>query len=404
MSSIHLPIEILYNILGRLPVKDLIRYMSVCKSWRDLITHPNFISTHMNLHRNIDGYVLHHKMATTRTGLSCFSCLSYDKTYVEHSSFDIPFSCESVYFQLVGSINGLLCLSDSYQYFGRTIYLWNPSIWKLKVLRSSCFNHNYCDIGNFFSVGFGFDHHANDFKIVRIMYFGDFYCPYVEKELPRAEVYSLARNSWRRIGIKAGCYAIDKSATAVVRGAIHWFASRTKEASGSNFILTFDFGSEEFGEIMLPRYHCDRGRPQVSLRVLRESLALIVGWYNNYELIECWDVWVMGEYGMAESWTKRYSIVPEERCFRCLGIINNNELVLDKSTRQELVSYDLENMQFKHLAISRYTKDVVDFSESLVLYNEGLHLTPREYLFVEGGIRLGKRKRSVFELLQKKWL
>ncbi|KAL5743270.1 hypothetical protein ACOSQ2_026386 [Xanthoceras sorbifolium] len=404
MSSIHLPIEILYDILGRLPVKDLIRYMSVCKSWRDLITHPNFISTHMNLHRNTDGYVLLHNLVIRGDGLKCYSCLSRDKTYVEHSSFDIPFSCQSGDFQLVGSVNGLLCLSDS-QYFGRTIYLWNPSIWKLKVLCSSCFNHNYCDIGNFSAVGFGFDHHHNDFKIVRIMSFGDFCQPYVEKEPPRAEVYSLARNSWRRIGIKAGCIAIDKFAKAVVvRGTIHWFASRTKEASGSNFILTFDFGSEEFGEIMLPRYHCDGGRPQVSLRVLRESLALVVGWYNNYELVECWDVWVMGEYGMAESWTKRYSIVPEERCLRCLGIINNNELVLGKSYRQELVSYDLENMQFKHLAISCYTNDVIDFSESLVLYNEGFHLTSRKYLFPEGGIHLGKRKRSVFELLQKKWL
>ncbi|KAK3218075.1 hypothetical protein Dsin_012045 [Dipteronia sinensis] len=402
MSSIHLPIEVLYNILGRLPVRDLIRFTCVCKPWRDFITNPDFISTHLNLHRNIDGYVLHHKMASTGAGLNCFSCL-HDKTYVEHSRFDIPFSCESFYFHLAGSLNGLLCLSDSYQYFGRTIYLWNPSIWKLKILRRTCFTHSYSDFTNFFAIGFGFDHHTNDYKIVRIMYFGDFYRHYVEKQQPKAEVYSLARNSWRRIGTNAGSYAIDKISTAFVNGAVHWFASKPREACG-NFILTFDFGSEEFGEITLPRYQSDGIRPQVSVTVLRESLALIVSCFNNRELSERCNIWVMSEYGMAESWTKRYSIVLEERFFRCLGIINNNELVLDKSTREELVSYDLENMQFKHLAISKYTKDVVNFSVSLVLYNEGFRLTPRKYLFVEGGISLGKRKRSVFMHLQRKWL
>lgn len=256
----------------------------------------------------------------------------------------------------------------------------------------------------FFAIGFGFDHHTNDYKIVRIMYFGNFYCHYNEKEPPKAEVYSLSRNSWRRIGTKAGCYAIDKSATAVVHGVVHWFASRTKGASG-NFILTFDFGFEEFGEILLPKYdQPGKATPHVSLSALRGSLALILGWYDKFQRFKRWDVWVMSEYGMVESWTKRYSIVPEERCFRCLGIINNNELVLDKSTREELVSCDLERMQFKHLAISKYTKDVVNFSESLVLYNEGLRLSPRKYLVVEGGVCLGKRKRSVFMHLQKKWL
>lgn len=103
---------------------------------------------------------------------------------------------------------------------------------------------------------------------------------------------------------------------------------------------------------------------------------------------------------MVESWTKQYSIVPEERIVRPLGIVNNSDfgmLVISG----ELVSYDLNELAFKHLEIgdNEVTLDMVNFSESLVLYNEGFRLTPR----VEGGIRLGKRKRSVFLQLQKKW-
>ncbi|KAK2635095.1 hypothetical protein Ddye_029887 [Dipteronia dyeriana] len=63
---------------------------------------------------------------------------------------------------------------------------------------------------------------------------------------------------------------------------IGWLAYRTKGAS-AKFILAFDFGSEEFGEIMLPEYHRNGDtlfqhvshEREVFLTVLRESLALI---------------------------------------------------------------------------------------------------------------------------------
>lgn len=103
---------------------------------------------------------------------------------------------------------------------------------------------------------------------------------------------------------------------------------------------------------------------------------------------------------MAESWTKQYSIVPEESILRPLGIVNNNDFGM-LMIGGKLVSYDLNELDFKHLVIggNDVTLDMVNFSENLVLYNEGFRLTP----MVEWGIRLGKRKRSVFLQLQKKW-
>lgn len=71
---------------------------------------------------------------------------------------------------------------------------------------------------------------------------------------------------------------------------------------------------------------------------------------------------------MVESWTKQYSIVPEERIVRPLGIVNNSDfgmLVISG----ELVSYDLNELAFKHLEIgdNEVTLDMVNFSKSLVL-------------------------------------
>lgn len=401
MSSIHhLPVEILYSILSLLPVRELIRCRCVCKAWCSFIIKPDFISTHFNLHNNFDGHILHHKLGPS--GKNFFSILQ-DKSYVEHSSFEVPFSSETNYIKVVGSLNGLICLTDSFQLFGRTIYLWNPSIWKLKILRRSCFARHLTDHGTYFSMGFGFHYQSNDYRIVRIVYFGDVYMPlYVEKKPPRVEVYSLATNSWRRIGTNAGYYANDKLPSAFLNGAVHWFASKTREEASANVVLLFDFDSEKFREIMLPMYHEDgEGEsPRVSMAVLRESLALIVCSISNVRLIKGCYIWVMREYGMAESWTKQYSIIPEERILRPLGIVNNNDFGM-LMIGGELVSYDLNELDFKHLVIggNDVTLDMVNFSESLVLYNEGFRLTPR----VEWGIRLGKRKRSVFLQLQKKW-
>ncbi|KAJ0098670.1 hypothetical protein Patl1_21072 [Pistacia atlantica] len=337
-SSFFLPPEILCNILSRLPSKDLITLTAVCKSWFSLITHQSFISTHLNLRKKSDPSLLHYKAGDFPDN---FLSVWHSETYAHYSTFPIPFSCETNYFKLAASFDGLICLSDSYQYFGRIIYLWNPAIWKLKILRNSCFARKFKDCGTFFALGFGFSRSSNcELKIVRIMYFGDFYMPvYVEKEPPKVEVFSLATNSWRRIGTNAGSYAIQKSSDAYVNGAVHW---------------------EKFGEIMVPKFYPDgRNRLRISADVMRE-------------------------YGVAESWNKEYSIVPEKSILRSLCIVSDNDLLILMSNR-EVVSYDLEQLQFKHVGIggNDMTTDLVTFVESLVLYKEGFRLSPRRFLFPE---------------------
>ena len=46
-SSKDLPHDVVLNILTRLPVKLLIRFWCVCKSWYFAISNPNFIN-HLN--------------------------------------------------------------------------------------------------------------------------------------------------------------------------------------------------------------------------------------------------------------------------------------------------------------------------------------------------------------------
>ena len=81
------------------------------------------------------------------------------------SEFRIPFTFESGYAYLVGSCNGLLCLTDSWRYSlgNNAIYLWNPSIRKYKRLPGTCLSYSDC-----FELGFVYDFQNNDYKVVRI--------------------------------------------------------------------------------------------------------------------------------------------------------------------------------------------------------------------------------------------
>ncbi|KAF7845306.1 F-box/kelch-repeat protein [Senna tora] len=45
--SDYFPPEVIVEILHRLPLKSLVKCISVCKSWKSLITHQPFISDHL---------------------------------------------------------------------------------------------------------------------------------------------------------------------------------------------------------------------------------------------------------------------------------------------------------------------------------------------------------------------
>ncbi|KAL5790711.1 hypothetical protein ACOSQ2_005599 [Xanthoceras sorbifolium] len=89
-------------------------------------------------------------------------------------------------------------------------------------------------------------------------------------------------------------------------------------------------------ERTLPKYDRDEDskslgygyQPQVSLVMLRESLAMIVCYFRNPVVMECCNIWVMRKYGMADSWSKQHSIGPITSIYRCLGIVNNRDLML----------------------------------------------------------------------------
>ena len=185
-------VDIVFDILARLPMKLLLRFRCVQKSWYFHITSPNFISTHLNMFLCLNqGYGIHMPTINLDNQDLKVAC---DRTFDGISEFKIPFSFQSGLAFLVGSCNGLLCFSDfrlqnsliNNAFFGfNAVYLWNPSIRKFKKLPDTCLSQLHL-------AKLGFAHHSqkNDYKVVRISR------PFTKPMPPlEAEVYTLSSDS-----------------------------------------------------------------------------------------------------------------------------------------------------------------------------------------------------------------
>ena len=138
----RLPYDIVINILKRLPVKSVIRLRCVSKSLYSSITTPYFISTHLNHTKNNvnrdNACVIHLPCSSRPTIPACTVAL--DRSFDTISEIRVPFDFPHPRLQIVGSCNGLLCLAELV--YGDVLYLWNPSVRKLKKLPDPCLGNS----------------------------------------------------------------------------------------------------------------------------------------------------------------------------------------------------------------------------------------------------------------------
>ncbi|KAF2293510.1 hypothetical protein GH714_002357 [Hevea brasiliensis] len=108
---------------------------------------------------------------------------------------DCPFKGIKRMVNIVGSCNGVFCLSDDvYGKYTERAALWNPSV--RKIVNIPCPNFTFTSYGPYIpSLGFGFDSTTDDYKLVRIVYshfnFGEI--------RPFVEIYSLRSRGWRKV-------------------------------------------------------------------------------------------------------------------------------------------------------------------------------------------------------------
>ncbi|KAL3506370.1 hypothetical protein ACH5RR_031752 [Cinchona calisaya] len=139
----NFPHELLIEILSSLPVKSLVKFKCVSRTWLSLISSPHFIKTHLKISSNLGGFTHHGLILTVWPPVSKMDIKTISanphcllKNYLNQCSLesalgapskteviDVAYPMKSPYksVRIVGLCNGLICLG----FFG-TLLLENP--------------------------------------------------------------------------------------------------------------------------------------------------------------------------------------------------------------------------------------------------------------------------------------
>jgi F-box interacting protein len=288
-----LPEELIIQILLRSPVKSLIRFKCVCKSWLSLISDPHFANSHFQLsaatptHRVL---FLPQSRFVETVSVDLEASLNSD-SYSTSLYLNFMFAESGSDVEIKGSCRGFILLHGYYN-----IYLWNPSTGlnkKLPLSRYGSDSYSYLYNKNYF-YGFGYDHLTDDYLLVSLSQ---------DPKLTNTkhlEFFSLRANTWKEIeGDFPYCNASDDSPKIVgsfFNGAIHWYAFR--HDLRHDVIVAFDLKEMNLFEMCVPD-DVDLESKNCGLWVFEEFLSV---WsQDNTNTIE---IWVMKEYKVHSSWTK----------------------------------------------------------------------------------------------------
>ncbi|XP_026459626.1 F-box/kelch-repeat protein At3g06240-like [Papaver somniferum] len=235
--------------------------------------------------------------------------------------------------------------------------IWNPTTREYKVLPNSptrVTNH-YSSI-----YSFGYDYKNDDYKLVK----GDFIqdgsvkLPPREEDVYVSEVYSL-----RVSGV-------------LVNGLRHWLAKRKNGIKGlrEQFIISFDFSEERFKQMQLPKGFQD-DRPLHTVGVWEECLCVVHGVWDPCNQLE---IWVMQDYGVRESWNKRFVIhLTEHRQIfdlyplRVIWSFKDDKIPLLKTMdERQFVLYDPKKDTITSSSVA--IRAAENYVESLVSLNSGI--------------------------------
>ncbi|KAI8561467.1 hypothetical protein RHMOL_Rhmol04G0342000 [Rhododendron molle] len=299
----HLPHEIIFDILSRLPVKSLCRFKSVSRSWLALITHTHFIKSHLN-HQSADADNMTHKIILASQHSGSLHPMHYPEPEQPVAELKIP------------------------------------------------------DLDTQFSYvmsGLGYDATSDDFKVVAgVFTLSDDFCV--------VHVFSSKLSSWKSIG-DFGYSNYFGVFGSVLNGAPHWFVRGN--ADEYYHIIYFDFMEEKFKEVPKPIYEVKDDH--FYLGVLGEWLCVVdhsreshsdVWVMMEYGVKESWTkLFVVPKVAGGEFFFQYFEL---------LGFTKGGEVIM-KLNLGKLVIYNPKQNTYKKIGIPHGCKqfDVALYVESL---------------------------------------
>ncbi|XP_057810366.1 F-box/kelch-repeat protein At3g23880-like isoform X2 [Salvia miltiorrhiza] len=303
-TEIVLPNEVIIEILTWLPVKSLLKFKCVCRSWRALISSQRFIKAH--LHNSKLAPNLAHDMLAFACRPGNFRQCSVNSMLYESvsqvSDLSYPFELVENY-RVMGTCNGLLLVRLNYT----EVILWNPSTRTCKKLPHFGVELAEDDLlGDF---GLGYDKSKDDYKVV-------------------------------------GFFDTSSGCSAFANGKLYYF---TKPEYGSDWeILSIDLEKEEYEILQMPsNVKLD---DDSCMAVSEGSLFLL--W--PHPTFAAADVWMLDGCSVGiKNWTKvvsipcRYDNGVMYTHFTQLLYVLKNGLVMFRNGRTFVV-YDAKDGSFRY--------------------------------------------------------
>ncbi|GER42338.1 F-box family protein [Striga asiatica] len=261
LSNFSMEEDVIEEILVKFPVKTLMRMKCVCKSWCSLIASQSFAEKHLN----------HHSANKSNKQIMIFRTVEKDIVSLHsHESLNfvappLPISKKPMVVGLISTpCSGLIC----YKSANDEIMMCNPSTREFKLLPPSHFPQLDGYKYRCHAIGFGI--HNKDYKVISIASYLPESHVRNQDRLFKARIYSTVSNTWRSTSHDPTPVYI-RGIVPTVNGRCHWISYHPEKL----FILSFDMHDEMF-------LYIDRG-------------AAV-------------DIWVMQEYGVVKSWTKKFTI------------------------------------------------------------------------------------------------
>jgi F-box interacting protein len=324
-----LPDELIHQILLRLPVKSLLRFKCVCKSWFSLISDPHFANSHFQItaptHTRRLLFISESNPITRSINFD--ASLHDDDSIISlsHNFYRLPlkYSSEEQIHVIKGSCRGIVVLRSSLGF-----HLWNPSTGIHKKIPLSP-NDNYANL-----FGFGYDQSTDDYLVISIS--KATYCHPLYLYF-----FSLRANTWKQIETEYRYYNPPEpqgdGVGLLFNGAIHWFGFRKDNDLEETVIVVFDLTERKLSYIHFPHDFDPAGNDR-GLWVFGEFLSI---WSvdDDYDTV---DIWVMKEYKLHSSWTKTIvlPIVEDHECCVPLCSTKSGDIVRTNSIRTRLDKYD----------------------------------------------------------------
>jgi F-box interacting protein len=275
--------------------------------------------------------------------------------------FDIQRGNDNTIIRILGSaVNDTICIYDFDNH--SKIVLWNPATNEIKAIPPSLGEVSPEFIIEFDLHGFGYDHISGDYKVVQqVCYFsfGEYVCPWITwvdvTPMSFLEIYSLKSNSWKKLNFDMPARYTGTDIEVYLNGVCYWIG----KAIGVTNVVSFYLSNEVVFITPLPLEDDDF---DVNLVVLNRNVAIII----NYEENTSFQISILGELGVKESWIRLFNIKPFSCIEQPIGAGKKGNVFFIKEDG-ELACFDLTTGMIKEIGFKgeKYWCQVVIYKENL---------------------------------------